>query len=97
MKIVGYVIVDEDGLPIRPQSHKRWFDDGPSASPAKIYATEKVAARYGKAAPVYMNTDNSNALERLERLVSALAEQQAMTDNSWHAEFADIMAELRGD
>ncbi len=54
MILVGWVIVGQDNLPIRPSTMKRWYDDKPSAGPAKIYATQKVASRYGKAEPVYI-------------------------------------------
>lgn len=54
MIIVGWVILNQDNRPVRPQAMKRWYDEAPKPGPAKIYATRDVAKRYGKPWPVYI-------------------------------------------
>jgi hypothetical protein len=58
MIIVGYVIIDDNNMPMRVEQQKNWYDKKRTATPAKIYKTEKVAARYGTPTAVYIRDPN---------------------------------------
>jgi hypothetical protein len=51
---IGYIAAGASGRPVRKEVMKRWYDKKPSATPTKIYVSESVANRYGKAVAVYI-------------------------------------------
>jgi len=57
-KSVGFALASSDGGVIRPETYKNWFDKGPTAGPAKIYKTEKIAARYGEPVEVFIKVSH---------------------------------------
>lgn len=59
--IVGYAIAGDNGTPQRTMQQKNWYDENRSATPAKIYKTEKVAARYGIPIAVYIKQEINDA------------------------------------
>ena len=55
MKSIGWIIVDNDGEPIRTvRSAGRWFE---RKEPIKVYKTKASAERYGRVKEVFIKED----------------------------------------
>jgi hypothetical protein len=57
---IGYIAATSTGRPVRKETYKNWYDKKPSANPTKIYVSEVVANRYGKAVAVYIKHEVSD-------------------------------------